>query len=865
MQLNVEEQITLDRFQPRWYQSEIWDAIENKGYHKVLAILPRRSGKDITAWNMAIRQCLRKTCIVYYALPTYNQARKCIFDAIAIDGTKFLDYIPKSLIESINSAEMKIRFKYTHSILQLIGADSYDTSLVGTNFFGLVLSEFSLMNSEVYSYARPVIAANGGWICCLSCVSPETLVITESGYKRIKNISSSRTEYTDLNQNVYGIGGFHTAEQFYYGGTQPTLKITLEAGFQIECTSIHKLWNGSEWIKSSLLHVGDLLPIQYGQDVWGSGLDISGFNYKRSAPYGWSTDKLTLNEDLFYLLGLVHADGNYDRNKVCVTKKKDPEIISFLKDFGFKTRADGIHHEFSSREFCALLEFLGFKHGARNKSFPTSLLSATKKQVRAFLQGIFDGDGCSASNPTKRGYVKLTSACHDFVKDLQVVLLNFGIVASLRHEDKAPTPRVKVWSRIYNLEITGYFAHVFYREIGFRLERKQKNWDNLPASCVDESGNVYPVDASRLDGYFLPKNVVTNPSRMTRRMIARLTQDKPHPYLDELLLEKLFYSPIETIEASSSEVFDFVIPDTHSFMSNGFLSHNTPRGKNHLYHLWKTAQELPDWHVIKMGTTETQHIPYDVLMEEKASMDEGLYLQEFECSFERGIEGSFYGKHLDKLRLNGQITSIQWEPGLLVHVSLDIGVNDATTLIFFQVVSNGAVIRIIDCYSNNNLGIDHYAHYMQSKPYKYGRYFAPHDIKVREWGNQAITRYEMARQLGIDFTLVPQAEILDGIEAVWANFSKFWIDETKCRSLIDALENYRREWNEVRQQYDPKPVKSWSNHYADALRYMCLALPQLGPGLTSEEFQRQKNMALYGDQGLPRPFSHNPLWDGKRR
>ena len=40
---NVETRIKLNRFQPREYQLPLLDAIENKGYRRVLAILPRRA------------------------------------------------------------------------------------------------------------------------------------------------------------------------------------------------------------------------------------------------------------------------------------------------------------------------------------------------------------------------------------------------------------------------------------------------------------------------------------------------------------------------------------------------------------------------------------------------------------------------------------------------------------------------------------------------------------------------------------------------------------------------------------------------------------------------------------------------------
>ncbi len=311
----------------------------------------------------------------------------------------------------------------------------------------------------------------------------------------------------------------------------------------------------------------------------------------------------------------------------------------------------------------------------------------------------------------------------------------------------------------------------------------------------------------------------------------------------------------------SPDVFSFIRP---ILAANGgwCLLLSTPRGKNHLYYLWKTALELDDWHVIKMGVSETKHIPEDVLFEERSQMDEGLYLQEYECSFERGISGSWYGKNIDSLRLNGQIGYVPWEPGLQVHVAFDIGVNDATTIIFWQTVDNSSMVRIIDCYSNTGLGLDHYAKYLQDKPYRYGKMFAPHDIKVREWGGGAITRYEKARQLGVNFTLIDQVSIVDGIENVWTHFPKFWIDETKCKSLINALENYRKEWNEKKNMYDAKPVHNWASNYADALRYMCMSLHKTKRGLSSEEFELKKAQALYGsNQELPRFFQQDSRYD----
>lgn len=125
MDIKPEAQIHLNKFKPRSYQLPLWDAIENKGYKRVLAILPRRAGKDVTAWNLCIRQALRKPMVIYYLFPTFAQAKRVIWNSLTNDGESLLDYIPKQLIASKNGQEMRIQFT-NGSIIQLVGSDNFD-------------------------------------------------------------------------------------------------------------------------------------------------------------------------------------------------------------------------------------------------------------------------------------------------------------------------------------------------------------------------------------------------------------------------------------------------------------------------------------------------------------------------------------------------------------------------------------------------------------------------------------------------------------------------------------------------------------------------------------------------------------------
>ncbi len=272
---------------------------------------------------------------------------------------------------------------------------------------------------------------------------------------------------------------------------------------------------------------------------------------------------------------------------------------------------------------------------------------------------------------------------------------------------------------------------------------------------------------------------------------------------------------------------------------------STPRGKNHLWELYQIAQHSPDWFAYKLTIEDTQHIPLSEIEKEKQDgiMSDDLIQQEYYTSFDMGVEGSYYSKYLDRLRVKGQIGMIPWESSFKVNVAFDIGVRDSTCLIFYQIV--GQTIRIIDCYSNSKVGLEHYIKIIRQKDYIYGHFIAPHDIKVQEFGS-GITRLEKARQLGINFTIAPDVSIEDGIEAVRSAFAKMWVDEVGCKELLKALENYRQEYDIKKKVYKSHPLHDWSSHYADAMRYLCISLPKTKDGMTQQDVDRLKVEALGG-------------------
>lgn len=147
---------------------ELYD-LETEKNHNFIAngYVVHNSGKDLAALQLLIHAALKRVGIYYMFYPTYNQAKKIIWDGRTNDSKKFLDYIPKELIEKSNETEMKIILK-NGSLIQLVGSSDAGDRVVGSNPCGCIFSEFALCDPNCYWLTRPMLNANDGWAIILS-------------------------------------------------------------------------------------------------------------------------------------------------------------------------------------------------------------------------------------------------------------------------------------------------------------------------------------------------------------------------------------------------------------------------------------------------------------------------------------------------------------------------------------------------------------------------------------------------------------------------------------------------------------------------------------------------------------------------
>ncbi|MEW5996261.1 MAG: LAGLIDADG family homing endonuclease [Candidatus Micrarchaeota archaeon] len=171
---------------------------------------------------------------------------------------------------------------------------------------------------------------------------------------------------------------------------------------------------------------------------------------------------------------------------------------------------------------------------AHEKEVPSSVFSMDEESVRHFLSALFGADGSAQGNREKGVSIRLASNSLKLLKQVQVLLLQFGIVSSV-HENRRKAhakilPDSKRKPKTYNcraqheLIISRASMFRFREKIGFSVSAKNEKFDALKPE------NVYEDDID---------------------------------------------TSVASVEfAGMEEVFDLTEPETHSFSANGLIVHN---------------------------------------------------------------------------------------------------------------------------------------------------------------------------------------------------------------------------------------------------------------------------------------------------
>jgi hypothetical protein len=242
----------------------------------------------------------------------------------------------------------------------------------------------------------------------------------------------------------------------------------------------------------------------------------------------------------------------------------------------------------------------------------------------------------------------------------------------------------------------------------------------------------------------------------------------------------------------------------------------TPQGHNAFYDLYQAAREDKNWYAVVYKASQTDVLDKEELEAAKKEMTPEEYLQEFECSWTAAIRGAYYGAIIAEIEEKGRIGDVPYDPAYGVETWWDLGIGDSTAIWFVQ--RSGQKVNVIDYYEMTGEGLPHYAKVLEEREYVYTQHVAPHDIRVRELGS-GLSRLEVGANLGINFTVAPKQSIDDGIQAVRTMLPKCWFDYDKCKQGLEALRQYRTDYDSKLRVFRPRPLHDWCSHAADAFRY----------------------------------------------
>ncbi len=249
----------------------------------------------------------------------------------------------------------------------------------------------------------------------------------------------------------------------------------------------------------------------------------------------------------------------------------------------------------------------------------------------------------------------------------------------------------------------------------------------------------------------------------------------------------------------------------------------TPKGNNHFKDLRdKASQKIDNWTLLEFKSSDTNLIDKTELASARVEMGDDKYNQEFECSFNAAVEGSYYGKLINDLEEKKQITTIPREPLSKTYCAWDLGIADSTAIWVAQLV--GKEIRLVDYYEGHSQGLDAYVTWLRNNDWDKATQLLPHDVEVRELGTGK-SRKEMLEQSGLEITVVKRLPIADGIQAVRQILPRCWFDKDVKKGL-DALRNYRRNYDEKRNVFYDSPLHDWCSHASDAFRYLAVGLDE---------------------------------------
>jgi DNA gyrase subunit A len=420
------------------------------------------------------------------------------------------------------------------------------------------------------------------------CVTGDTRVRTVAGTVRIDALAPDARSNSDnpLDVEVLDrLGRPVRASALFHSGEHPTLRLTTSEGYELTGTENHPVLCIVDMVGVPLLMWKLLEEIAPGDRVLihrSAGSVVAADERARLlgllagafVSEGWFSDRRAgfnnVDEDFF---GAVL--GAYD------TLVGGARYV-----YSRKIASGSICHELDIQNLAALrASALGEMEGltSERKRIPEFVWSADSGLKRVFLQALFEGDGSCSILPRSTIQVSYSTCSAELARDVQQLLLEFGVIARLSVSARGEIKVVITNRRDARLfaDRVGFFGvkqHKLERVLSeIPLTSRALSHDHIPhvAGYVRAEGATTYADRDWLRRHNVDR--IERWESGSTAILERISSREVRDVIEPLVSGEYYYAKVASVEpAGVQPVYSLrVETDDHSFLTNGFVSHNT--------------------------------------------------------------------------------------------------------------------------------------------------------------------------------------------------------------------------------------------------------------------------------------------------
>lgn len=441
------------------------------------------------------------------------------------------------------------------------------------------------------------------------CLADDTLIYSV-------NRGICKIQELNIGDKVVTESGIASIIDHFSNGEKETFVITDSNGVDIEATGNHpfRVLDENEnivWRRADELKESDYVIRKSTEFLNRSSKKLDRVKFKNK--------NLNIDKNFCYILGWLLGDGNTTATKedrlTFYYNSNDPlEKLHLFDKLASVFGEDHLRHYdyqddrfqiFSKDLYKELLKMKLITNTiARYGSIPDRILTYNDALKGSFLQGLFDADGhvaISGRNDTTYN-ISLVSASKTLVQQVSTVLFSMGISSKIHEFEPRPggikNGKVIQGGKRYDLLIQGAKSkQKFFTKIGFGLDSKNvvyKNDKKLKREII-EDWRRYPLPETvreLLQTDFQKANRWVEGSGRGKRkysythekivfILDLFANKSEHPTYQKLqyMIENDFQiTKITKIKKSIARTWDITLDDdTHSFIANGFIVHNSGR------------------------------------------------------------------------------------------------------------------------------------------------------------------------------------------------------------------------------------------------------------------------------------------------